>query len=141
MSRGYVAGYTLGEDSNGQPKNPPVRHLIVNDAFNPGNSGGPLIDRTTGKVVGIVVEKWRLFSPNIEAVITGLKHSRTWTLGGLQVTDANGVTTGVPNEIGVAIALEEIYDKSQVMIGEAISVSELNAFIKEKREALACASH
>jgi hypothetical protein len=57
------------------------------------------------------------------------------------VTDANGVTTGVPNEIGVAIALEEIYDKSQVMIGEAISVSELNAFIKEKREALACASH
>jgi hypothetical protein len=26
-----------------------------------------------------------------------------------------------------------------VMIGEAISVSELNAFIKEKREALGCA--
>jgi S1-C subfamily serine protease len=141
LSRGYVAGYTMGRDMNGQPKNPPVRHLIVNGALNPGNSGGPLIDRTTGKVIGIVVEKWRLFSPNIEAVITGLQNSRTSTLGGLQVTDVNGVTKGVPNEIGVAIALEEIYDKSQVMIGEAISVSELNALIEEKRQILACTSH
>jgi hypothetical protein len=39
------------------------------------------------------------------------------------------------------VALKEIYDASQVMIGEAISVSELNAFIKEKRGALACAIH
>jgi hypothetical protein len=38
------------------------------------------------------------------------------------------------------MALKEIYVDSQVMIGEAISVSELNAFIKEKRQALACAS-
>jgi Trypsin-like peptidase domain len=38
LSRGYVAGYTMGKDSNGQPKHPPVRHLIVNGALNPGNS-------------------------------------------------------------------------------------------------------
>jgi S1-C subfamily serine protease len=141
LSRGYVAGYTMGREPNGQLKNPPVRHLIVNGALNPGNSGGPLIDRATGKVIGVVVEKWRLFSPDIEAVITGLQHSKTATLGGIQVTDVNGVTRGVPNEIAMAIALEEIYDKSQVMIGEAISVSELNAFITEKRQALACTLH
>jgi S1-C subfamily serine protease len=140
LSRGYVAGYTIGKDFKGQVKNPPVRHLIVNGALNPGNSGGPLVDRASGKVIGIVVEKWRLFSPNIETVITGLLNSKTMTGGGLQMTDSNGVTKGVSNEIGVAIALEEIYDKSQVMIGEAISVSELNAFIKEKRQALSCAS-
>ena len=47
------------------------------------------------------------------------------------MTDANGVTTGVPNEIGVAIALEEIYDKSQVsMIGEAISTPVLRYAVR-----------
>lgn len=63
------------------------------------------------------------------------------TIGGLQVTDANGVTKGVSNEIAVAAALKEIYDKSQVMVGEAISVSELNAFIKDKQQELACGTH
>jgi S1-C subfamily serine protease len=134
LSRGYVAGYTTKPGTL-------VKHLIVNGALNPGNSGGPLIDRGTGKVIGIVVEKWRLFSPDVEAVINGLQHSKTGTLGGLQVTDLNGVTKGVSNEIGMAIALEEIYNKSQVMIGEAIPVSELNAFIKEKQQARACMIH
>jgi S1-C subfamily serine protease len=141
LSRGYVAGYTMGRDSDGHLKNPPVRHLIVNGAINPGNSGGPLIDRVSGKVIGIVVEKWALFSPSVGAVITGLQHSKTMTGGGLQVTDANGVTMGVSNEVAMAIALKEIYDKSQVMIGEAISVSELNAFINENQQTLACGRH
>jgi len=34
--------------------------------------------------------------------------------------------------------IKEFYSKSQVMVGEAISVSELNAFIREKRKDLAC---
>jgi S1-C subfamily serine protease len=131
LSRGYVAGYTMGKDSNGQPTNPPVRHLIVNGAINLGNSGGPLIDRTNGKVIGIVVQKWTLGSAFTPKIIDGLQHSKTATLGGLPVS----------NEAALAIALKEIYLDSQMMIGEAISVSELNAFINEKRQALACASH
>lgn len=58
--------------------------------------------------------------------------------GGFQETDANGVTKGVSNETAMALALREIYEKSQVMVGEAISVSELNAFIKEKKKDLTC---
>jgi len=59
LSRGYVAGYALGRDANGQPKNPPVKHLIVNGAFNPGNSGGPLIDWNCGRKVDPMVTQHR----------------------------------------------------------------------------------
>jgi hypothetical protein len=88
-----------------------------------------------------VVEKWGLFSPVIETVITGLEHSGIQTRGGFQATDASGVTKGVSNEMAVATALKELYDKSQVMVGEAISVSELNAFVKDKQPELACGAH
>jgi hypothetical protein len=141
LSRGYVAGYTMGKDPNGQLKNPPVRHLIVNGALNPGNSGGPLIDRASGKVIGIVVEKWKLFSPNVESVITALEHPGGGVGGGapIYVRYPDGEVKQVSQIEGTRVALKEIYDASQVMIGEAISVSELNAFIKEKRQSLACA--
>jgi S1-C subfamily serine protease len=144
LSRGYVAGYWAEQrrQDNGQPGKP-VEHLIVNGALNPGNSGGPLIDRATGKVIGIVVEKWTLFSPNVESVVTALEHPGGGFGGGvpIYVRYPDGEVKQVSQTEGIRVALKEIYDASQVMIGEAISVSELNAFIKEKREGLVCASH
>src|ERR1700674_802515 len=140
LSRGYLAGYDEGLDDQGRLKSPLVEHLIVNGAFNPGNSGGPLIDRATGNVVGIVVEKWGLFLPFVEQVITALQNSPTKTGSSMAYTDANGNTRPASNEEITAAALKEVYNKSQVMVGEAISVSELNTFIKEKKKDLACGS-
>lgn len=141
LSRGYVAGYwteqrTREDGTLGKP----VEHLIVNGALNPGNSGGPLIDRTTGKVIGIVVEKWKLFSPNVEAIVAGLAHPGA-TLGGgvpIYVTYSNGEVRQVGQTEAFRVAISEIYDMSQVMVGEAISVSELKAFMKDSRKNLAC---
>jgi hypothetical protein len=129
----------MGKEFNGQVKNPPVKHLIVNGAFNPGNSGGPLIDRSTGKVIGIVVEKWSLWSPNIESAIQGFSHPRGTIGGNFSIKDSEGHAKGISDELEMAIVLKEFYDASQVMVGEAISVSEPNAFIAEKRQALGCA--
>lgn len=139
LSRGYVAGYTLGKDANGQPKNPLVKHLIVNGALNPGNSGGPLIDRASGKVIGIVVEKWTLWSPNIEVAINGFSHPRIATSGTFSRINARGQQEGVSDQEVLGTILKEFYDTSQVMVGEAISVSELNTFLKDKRKDLGCA--
>ncbi len=143
LSRGYVAGYALGIGQNGQPKNPAVHHLIVNGALNPGNSGGPLIDRSTGKVIGVVVEKWMLFSPNIENVLEAFQHPGA-TLGGgapIYITYPNGEVKSVGQTEAIRVSIEELYRLSQVMVGEAISVSELNSFIKGKGRELQCAAH
>jgi S1-C subfamily serine protease len=139
LSRGYVAGYwerTYKQD-DGRPGHA-VKHLIINGAFNPGNSGGPLIDRSTGKVIGIVVEKWGLYSPMAETVINGLPKSGLQTNGGFQHRDEHGNVTSVSNEAAISMVLKEFYDASQVMIGEAISASELSAFLKEKQQSLGC---
>lgn len=139
LTRGYVAGYDEGLDAQGRRKTPLVSHLIVNGALNPGNSGGPLIDRGTGKVVGIVVEKWGLYSPIVELAITGLEHATAMSSGGLQVTDpATGKTRVLMSQEITAMALRELYNASQVVMGEAISVSELNAFVKANKASLPC---
>jgi hypothetical protein len=140
LSRGYLAGYDEGLDAQGRLKSPVVEHLIVNGAFNPGNSGGPLIDRATGNVVGIVVEKWTMFSPLIESAIQGFQHPKSFTGGTFSRIDAQGHQVGASDQEVIAAVLKEFYDASQVMMGEAISVSELNAFIKEKKKDLVCDS-
>jgi hypothetical protein len=139
LSRGYVAGYTLGKDAQGRPKQTPVKHLIVNGAINPGNSGGPLIDKSSGNVIGIVVEKWTMFSPLIKTTIQTLG-TGSFLSSGLIVTDAQGKQRSISQQELIAASLKELYNKSQMMIGEAISVSELNTFITEKKASLACGS-
>jgi Trypsin-like peptidase domain len=138
LSRGYVAGYGTNVRQAGAT---PVKRLIVNGAFNPGNSGGPLIDRATGKVIGIVVEKWTLWSPQIQAAIHGFANSSGNSYGTFSYVNEQGQRVPVSDQKVLSDVLDEFYKTSQVMIGEAISVSELNAFLKEKQKELPCGSH
>jgi hypothetical protein len=128
---GYVAGYMprkAGERT--------VKHLIINGAFNPGNSGGPLILGNSNRVVGVVVTKWTLFSPDIETAIYGLNHTPTMTSSGVTQTLPDGTKKFLSNEQVTALALQDFYEVAQVMIGEAISVSELKSLLREKEAAL-----
>jgi hypothetical protein len=98
-----------------------------------------LIDRSTGKVIGVVVTKWTLWSPEIQEAIKGFKMSGgIVTSGRFSRMNAQGQTVSVTDQEVVADVLDEFYKTSQVMIGEAISVSELNAFLKEKEKMLSC---
>jgi len=47
---GYLAGFVARETK-------PVRHFVVNAAFNPENSGGPLLLTGEDTVIGVVVSK------------------------------------------------------------------------------------
>lgn len=131
LSRGYIAGYTVKPGTS-------VKHLIVNGALNPGNSGGPLIDRGTGKIIGIVVEKWTLWSPGIETAIAGFAHPSLATGGTFTRVNAQGVQESVSDQEVLSETLREFYNVSQVMVGEAISLSELKNFLGEKKRTLRC---
>jgi S1-C subfamily serine protease len=124
LSNGYIAGFT--EDGLGVRK---VKHLIVDGAINPGNSGGPLFKAGDDKVIGIVVAKFLPYSPSVQNIISAM----STTDSGLIYTGTDG--SGNPIKMSeaqiVAKVLQEFYNGTQVMIGEAISVSELKSLLAQ----------
>jgi S1-C subfamily serine protease len=67
LSVGYVAGFreVPAEDGKGKA----TKHIIVNGAFNHGNSGGPLLVAQDNQVVGIVVLTFNFFPPGVKRII------------------------------------------------------------------------
>jgi hypothetical protein len=71
----------------------------------------------------------------VPVAINGLKHPRGGMMTGtFTKTLPDGRVTPVMDSEVVGDVLEEFYNLVQVQIGEAISVSELRAFIDEKKE-------
>jgi hypothetical protein len=126
LSVGYIAGY-VQDGENGKE----VKHIVVNGAFNPGNSGGPLLRSNDNKVIGVVVAKFHLYPPSVKQAIEAMKASHAILL--FEGTDEQGNKKSYSSEEITAMVLDEFYKTTQVMIGEAISVSELRAFLKTKK--------
>jgi S1-C subfamily serine protease len=128
LSVGYVAGF-----KNAGKSDRPVKHIIVNGAFNHGNSGGPLLVAQDNKVIGVVVLTYSFFPEYVEATIKTLEEAHGgFGSGRFSTTDANGKKIDLLDQQVIGMMLEEFYQKTQVMIGEAISASELRAFLAEK---------
>ena len=114
-----------------------MKHIVVNGAFNPGNSGGPVFISNSNKVVGVVVWKQRLFSENVPTVIAGFERKGGVAISGrFSKTLPDGSVEQVSDQEAIGLVLKEFYDTVQAMIGEAIAVSELKAFLAEHQEIL-----
>jgi hypothetical protein len=129
LSNGYIAGFI--EDGVGPMK---VKHLVINGAINPGNSGGPLFTLNNNKVIGIVVAKFLPYSPAVEKIISVMSNTSSGLI--YTGTDANGQPASYSEAQIVADVLQEFYNGTQVMIGEAISVSELKRLVQLQEAAL-----
>lgn len=125
LSVGYLSGYKAEMKGNIS-----VKHLIVNGAFNQGNSGGPLFQATDNKVIGVVVSKHAPINQFQLSALNALANNKSGVV--FTATDEKGNQIQFVESQLVADLLEYFRSLTQVMIGEAISVSELHTFLNEQ---------
>ena len=124
LSVGYVSGYREVTD-NGKT----TKYIVVNGAFNHGNSGGPLMVSQKNEVIGIVVLTFHFYPPALKNAINALAAQGS---GFIYTVTTPGRQPEQMSEAQITAAiLNEFYEKTQVMIGEAVSGTELAAMIKE----------
>jgi hypothetical protein len=130
LSVGYVSGFRTDE-SNGTP----VKHIVVNGAFNHGNSGGPLFVARSSEVIGVVVLTFHFYPPEVRQIIDALHGAQSGLIMGT-IRRPDGQNQTISEAQVIAMVLDEFYQKTQVMIGEAIAGSEVSSFIAEHRAEL-----
>lgn len=124
LSVGYVAGYR-NDTLSGRD----VKHIIVNGAFNHGNSGGPLLMSHDNQVIGVVVLTYNFYPQEVKDIIETLSKNQVGVT--FKATYPDGKVENMSESQIVARVLDEFYQKTQVMIGEAVAVAELRAMISE----------
>ncbi len=129
LSVGYLAGFAATESARG-----PVKQLIVNGAFNAGNSGGPLFRAGEGTVVGVVASKHAPMSPFVSSAIEALSSNPRGSA--YLARNAKGEQRKYVESQLVAEVLTYLHGLAQVMIGQAVCASEVRRFLRnvDRRE-------
>jgi len=125
LSVGYLAGF---RDHRKHETSEVVKHYIINAAFNPGNSGGPLFIAGENKVIGVVVAKHAPITPFLASAIDALSKNPSGVV--FTATDEKGNEKQFVESQVVGMVLNYLRNMTQVVIGEAIAGSELIAFLK-----------
>lgn len=124
------SGYLSGTDKVALPKGTePVSQLIVNAAFNSGNSGGPLIEIENGTVIGVVSSKLAPLPDHIEQALSVLKENKGIT----QFTRKNrdGSEEKLSTDNVVEEVLQYLRSQTQLVIGFAVAPGDLRTFLKK----------
>ncbi len=125
LSVGFLSGFNEHQNNSGS-----IKHLVVNGAFNPGNSGGPLFVSGDDKPIGIVVSKHVPLTPFQNQALQVLASQKSgFTFTATNTTD--GTQRTFTEAQLVADLLNRLRSLTQVMIGEAISVKELEDLLNE----------
>jgi S1-C subfamily serine protease len=122
------SGYLSGTDNVPGPSGKPVTRIVVNAAFNSGNSGGPLVEIDSNRVIGVVASKLAPLPAYIEKALKALKEAKY----GLMFTKTK--EDGTKEEVSEVQVTEEILQylrsQTQLVIGHAVLVRDLRSFLK-----------
>lgn len=126
LAMGYLSGY---RDHNENETSNTVKRYVINGAFNPGNSGGPLLISGESKVIGVVVTKHSPITPFLKSALKALINQKSGFV--YTAKDSEGREHKLSEAQIIAEFLKHFHKITQVVIGEAIAGSELIAFLKE----------
>jgi S1-C subfamily serine protease len=121
-------GYLSGQDGVKTDSGKIVGRLVVNAAFNSGNSGGPLIDVDSGSVIGIVSSKLAPIPQSIEKSLEALSKVEfgvTW-----ETTAPDGSKGKISQSQLLEKILQYLRSQTQLVVGLAVLPSQLNNFLK-----------
>lgn len=121
-------GYVSGIDSVRISPNTVTKRLVVNAAFNSGNSGGPVLNVEDGTVMGLVSSKLAPLPQSTESALAALATQRS----GLMYTAARPDGSQVQVSEGQVIyeVLQYLRQQVQLVIGHAVLVEDMRAFMK-----------
>jgi S1-C subfamily serine protease len=124
-------GYLAGQDAYQIRPGTIVRKWVVNAAFNGGNSGGPLIKIESGKVFGVVSSKLAPISQTTASILRALENNQS----GMQytATQPDGSTKNVSEGQIIGMVLNELRAQVQLVIGQAVLLEDVKAFLKENK--------
>jgi len=106
-------GYLAGVDERNLKPNVILRKWVVNGAFNRGNSGGPVLETKTAKVVGVISSKLAPMPKELESHIEEL--------------EKNGSAEGQT----IAKVLQHLRRQTQLVIGFATMTKDLRQFLQK----------
>jgi S1-C subfamily serine protease len=127
LSVGYLAGIDAHQVRSGTI----VRQWVVNAAINGGNSGGPLVHVQTGSVFGVVSSKLAPISQDAAAVLQVLERQQS----GFQyhAKRPDGTQISFSEAQLVAVVLNELRRQVQLVIGKAVLLEDLRAFLRSNK--------
>lgn len=126
LTTGYLSGFN--DSPPYEQTSLSTKHLVVNGAFNPGNSGGPLFAAGSDEVIGVVVSKHAPITPFVRSAIDALAKNKSGVV--FTASDEHGNKREFVESQVVAEVLLHFRQMTQVMIGEAVAASELIAFLE-----------
>jgi hypothetical protein len=108
LSVGYLAGVIDIQLVAGKT----VHEWAVNGAFNPGNSGGPILETKSGNVIGVISAKFNHIPDNLISQIEAIKKN------------------GSAENKTLATAVHDLIIEAQLVVGFAILGKDLRDFLK-----------